>query len=234
MNQKKFYYIIEIIPINSHLRFRRGDLHIARSNESQFTFANLLCISTYKFRIYSVNNYGYSLNFTEITIEKERSLPLKPRYLRVLSNSIGRYELRWEDSKESSVANIHHYIVSWCRVGSQNRFNCVGQMESQIVPVGLSKTVFSNLTGNNYNFGISSVMCMKNTFVASGITWATYIAPMKLSFTLISIAEYLNAQTGIEFNLIFFIFGFLVITLTAIMVAFCKKYYSMNYIHTFK
>lgn len=65
----------------------------------------------------------------------------------------------------------------------------------EFVPVGLSKIVLSNLTGNNYNFGISSVIAIKNTttFVPSGITWASCIVPMhttklsKLPFNLTSI-----------------------------------------------
>ena len=208
VNQEKFHYVIEATPTHvsrfrrdtvSQERFRRdtvnGRLQIVKSDESHLTFPDLSVMSAYNFRIYSANDHGRSLNFTEITIDKEGALPPKPKHFQALSYGKGRYELRWE-----GIPNIDHYVVSWCLAGKAGTTECAGEMESEVVPQqheGLPKTL-SNLTGVDYNFGVSSVVAVKNeqsrhTFVSSGIAWASCVVPMgatkpsKLPFSLASI-----------------------------------------------
>lgn len=87
-----------------------------------------------------MNDHARSLNFTEITIDKEGALPPKPKHFHVLSHGKGRYELRWEG------IDVDHYVVFWCLAAGRAGTNeCAGRMQSEPVPVGLSKTLL-NLT----------------------------------------------------------------------------------------
>lgn len=188
LNHEKFHYIIEMV---SH-DIMNGTSQIVRFDQSHFTFSNLSIRFAYNFRIYSTNDYGRSLKFTEITIDKEEVLPLKPKYLEVLSYSQGHYELHWK-----GIANIDLYVVSWCLAEKTESNECVGPMRSEPMTIGFPKTL-SNLTGSHYNFGISSIVAIKNensryNFVSSSITWASCVVPMritkpsKLPFSLTSV-----------------------------------------------
>lgn len=160
-----------------------------KSSDTQYTFKGLSTKTAYNFRIYSVNEYGQSVGFTQMTVEKQELIPIKPQNFQALSYGNGRYELQWD-----KISNVKHYVVSWCLSGKTGSPSCFGQLNSKEVRNSLPAQALEDLKEVDYNFGVTAVFNYSRDGVASDIMWASCVVPMaapgkprKLPFSLSAI-----------------------------------------------
>lgn len=160
-----------------------------KSFKTHLTFKNLSALTAYNFRIYSVNDIGESLGFSEITVEKQERMPERPKNFQALSYGDGRYELHWD-----KIPSVKRYVVSWCPAARNDLSRCSGQLNSSIVSNGIPAKTLPNLNASEYSFAVSSVIGAYRGDRASDMTWASCIVPMaapgkpgKLPFSLSAI-----------------------------------------------
>lgn len=161
---------------NSHII----EIKIDQISRSSYTFDLISSSSAYLFKMYSVNQLGISSNFSQITIDKQISLPPRPVSVEAFYYVSNKYEIRWSHPSEidTNVDIPTAYIVSSCVSSKPAIERCTGPLKTIEVATNITRETAATLTVEhdfNHHFAVAAKF---SDGKYSPLSWASCLVPI--------------------------------------------------------
>lgn len=139
------------------------------ANETTKAYAKFkgLSLNSYRFKIVSSNQEGYSLDFAEVFVPAHSKSVPEPLSFTKIAFDHRIYELSWRPPAESY--RIHSYTIFWCENKMDRPYQCTGYLNWTHVPKDVTIKNITVPEDKIYQFAIAA----NSKTESSGMVWAS-------------------------------------------------------------